>query len=154
MKKLLTIAALGTLTLSACTLAGNPTKKDVTGQLHGFSANQNLGLAIIGFNNGQYTADGTESQIIDKFLTGGFSLDLPTNLPTGTYRVIVFKDANNNNRYDTGDTVLSKDNGKRLIYASKANQYYNGTKPGWNLVVLSNQYVQTTLLNNYDLDAM
>ncbi|WP_295821980.1 hypothetical protein [uncultured Deinococcus sp.] len=153
MKKLLAIAALGTLTLSACTLAGNPVKKDVTGQLRGFNSGQNLGLAIIGFNNGQYTADGTQSQVIDKFLTGGFSLDLPTNLPTGSYRVIVFRDANNNNRYDTGDTVLSKDNGKRLIYASQDNQFYNGTKKGWNLVTTSSGNVQTTLLNNYDLDA-
>lgn len=153
MKKLLTIAALSTLTLSACTLAGNPVKKDVTGQLRGFNSNQNLGLAIVGFNNGQYTADGTQSQVIDKFLSGGFALDLPTGLPTGTYRVIVFRDANNNNRYDTGDTVLSKDNGKRLVYASRDGQFYAGTKRGWNLVTTSSGFVQTTLLNNYDLDA-
>ena len=67
--------------------------------------------------------------------------------------MIVFRDANNNNRYDTGDTVLSKDNGKRLIYASQDNQFYNGTKKGWNLVTTSSGNVQTTLLNNYDLDA-
>ncbi|MBZ9753427.1 DUF2141 domain-containing protein [Deinococcus sp. HMF7604] len=148
----LALAALGTLTLSACTLAGNPIKKDVTGQLRGFNSNQNLGLAIVGFNGGQYTADGTQSQVIDKFLTGGFALDLPTNLPYGTYRVIVFRDANNNNRYDTGDTVLSADNGKRLLYAQRENQFVAGTKAGWNLVD-SSGYVQTTLLNNYDLNA-
>ena len=153
MKKLLTIAALGTLTLSACTLAGNPVKKDVTGQLRGFNANQNLGLALVGFNAGQYTADGTQSQVIDKFLSGGFALDLPTNLPTGSYRVVVFRDANNNNRFDTGDTVLSRDNGKRLIYASRDDQVYAGTKRGWNLVTTANGFVQTTLLNNYDLNA-
>ncbi|MBZ9715999.1 hypothetical protein [Deinococcus multiflagellatus] len=153
MKHLLIAAALGTLTLSACTLAGNPIKKDVTGQLRGFNANQNLGLAIVGFNNGQYTADGTQSQVIDKFLTGGFALDLPTNLPYGTYRVIVFRDANNNNRYDAGDTVLSADNGKRLVYAQRDNQFVGGTKAGWNLVN-PNGNVQTTLLNNYDLNAL
>ncbi|WP_221091465.1 DUF2141 domain-containing protein [Deinococcus aquaedulcis] len=153
MKHMLIAAALGTLTLSACTLAGNPIKKDVTGQLRGFNANQNLGLAIVGFNNGQYTADGTQSQVIDKFLTGGFAVDLPTNLPYGTYRVIVFRDANNNNRYDTGDTVLSADNGKRLVYAQRDNQFAAGTKAGWNLVN-PNGDVQTTLLNNYDLNAL
>lgn len=153
MNKLLTLAALGTLTLSACTLAGNPVKKDVTGQLRGFNANQNLGLAIVGFAGGQYTADGTQSQVIDKFLSGGFVLDLPTGLPTGTYRVVVFRDANNNNRYDTGDTVLSRDNGKRLIFAASDNQFYRGTKRGWNLINTADGYIQTTLLNNYDLSA-
>jgi outer membrane lipoprotein-sorting protein len=152
MKKLLTIAALAPLALSACTLAGNPLKKDVTGQLRGFASGQNLGLALVGFNNGQYTADGTESQVIDKFLTGGFALDLPTNVPFGTYRVIVFRDANNNNRYDAGDVVLSKDNGKRLAFAQSDNQFFAGTKKGWNLVSPDGN-VQTTLLNNYDLDA-
>ncbi|UBV42815.1 DUF2141 domain-containing protein [Deinococcus taeanensis] len=152
MKTILAATILGTLTLSACTLAGNPIQKDVTGQLSGFNANQNLGLAIVGFNNGQYTADGTQSQVIDKYLTNGFSLDLPRNVPYGTYRVIVFRDANNNNRYDTGDTVLSRDNGKRLIYAQRDNQFVSGTKAGWNLVNPDGT-VQTTLLNNYDLTA-
>ncbi|MFC6661853.1 hypothetical protein [Deinococcus multiflagellatus] len=82
MKHLLIAAALGTLTLSACTLAGNPIKKDVTGQLRGFNANQNLGLAIVGFNNGQYTADGTQSQVIDKFLTGALPWTCPPICPT------------------------------------------------------------------------
>jgi outer membrane lipoprotein-sorting protein len=152
MNKLLIPLALGTLTLSACTLAGNPVKKDVTGQIRGFAANQNLGLALVGFNDGKYTADGTESQLIDKFLTGGFALDLPSNVPYGTYRVIVFRDANGNNRYDAGDTVLSKDNGKRLAFAQNDNQFFAGTKKGWNLVNPDGT-VQTTVLNNYDLEA-
>ncbi|GGL09724.1 hypothetical protein [Deinococcus radiotolerans] len=152
MKAMLAAAILAPLTLSACTLAGNPIKKDVTGQLRGFDANQNLGLAIVGYNNSQYTADGTQSQIIDKFLTGGYSLDLPTNLPYGTYRVIVFRDANSNNRYDTGDTVLSADNSKRLIYAQRDGQFASGTKTGWNLLNPDGT-VQTVILNNYDLSA-
>lgn len=154
MKNLLAIAALGTVALSSCTLAGNPIRKDVTGQLRGFSSNQNLGLALVGFNNGQYTADGTQSQVIDKFLTGGFALDLPTNLPYGTYRVIVFRDANNDNRFNTGDTVLSRDNGKLLVFAQRDNQFFGGTKRGWNLYTSASGSVQTTLLNNYDLDAI
>lgn len=152
MKAVLATALLAPLILSACTLAGNPVKKDVAGQLRGFNANQNLGLAIVGYNSGQYTADGTQSQIIDKFLTGGYSLDLPTNLPYGTYRVIVFRDANGNNRYDAGDTVLSQDNNKRLIYAQNDGQFAPGTRRGWNLLNPDGS-VQTVILNNYDLDA-
>ncbi|GGR70704.1 hypothetical protein GCM10008959_35490 [Deinococcus seoulensis] len=149
---LIAIAALGTLTLNACTLAGNPVRKDVTGQLRGFAAEQNIRLAIVGYNNGQYTSDGTQGQIIDRFLTGGYSLDLPTNVPYGYYRVVAFRDANNNSRYDAGDTVLSKDNGKRLILAQRDNQFLAGTKTGWNLTDGQGN-VQTILLNNYDLDA-
>lgn len=154
MKKALVIAAMGTVALSSCTLLGNPTKKDVTGQLRGFSPNQNLRLAIVGYNNGKYTADGTQAQVIDKFLTGGFVLDLPTKVPFGSYRVIVFRDANNNNRYDAGDTVLSKSNGKLLIYTSIRDQFFNGTVQGWNLYDSNTGKIQTTILNNYDLDAM
>lgn len=150
--QLLAAAALGTLTLSACTLAGNPVRKDVTGQLRGFTADQNLRLAIVGYNGGQYTADGTQGQILDRFLTGGYALDLPSNVPYGYYRVIVFRDANSNNRYDAGDTVLSKDNGKRLVLAQRDNQFLAGTKTGWNLAD-GQGGVQTTLLNNYDLEA-
>lgn len=40
-------------------------------------------------------------------------LDLPRDVPFGIYRVIVFRD--DNNRYDAGDIVLSKDNGKCLL---------------------------------------
>lgn len=153
MKKALALAVLGSLTLSACTLIGNPTKKDVTGQLRGFNPDQNLGLAVVGYNNGRYTADGTQSQLIDKYLTGGFALDLPTNVPFGSYRVIVFRDANNNHRYDAGDTVLSKDNSKLLLFVQLDNQYFNGTKRGWNIYNARDGSIQSTILNNYDLEA-
>ncbi|MFC4638649.1 hypothetical protein [Deinococcus hohokamensis] len=155
MKRMLALAALGTLTLSACTLAGNPLRKDVTGNLKGFNPNQNIRLAIVGFNSaGQYTADGTQSQIIDKYLTGGFALDLPTNLPYGTYRVVAFRDANNDGRFNTGDVVLSRDNGKRLVYSRYDNQFYRGTTKGWNIYNPSNNVAQTLTLDNYDLEAL
>ncbi len=46
--------------------------------------------------------------------TSGLVLDLPRDVPFGIYRVIVFRD-DNNNSYEAGDTILSKDNGKRLL---------------------------------------
>lgn len=153
MKKFFALAAIGSLALSSCTLVGNPVKKDVTGQLRGFNPDQNLRLAIVGYNNGQYTADGTPAQVIDKFLTGGFVLDLPTKVPYGSYRVIVFRDANDNNRYDIGDTVLSRHNGKLLLYTSVNDQYFVGTVRGWNIYDANSGKIQTTVLNNYDLQA-
>ena len=151
MKKILTVAALGTIALSSCSIFGTKTAA-VSGQLKGFSPNQNLQLALVGYNGGKYVVDGNRAQVIDKYLSGGYTLSLPRNVPYGTYRVIVFRDANNNNRYDAGDTVLSKDNGKRLAFAQNDNQFFAGTKKGWNLVNPDGN-VQTTLLNNYDLDA-
>ena len=151
MQKMLIVAALGTLALSSCSIFGTRSAA-VSGQLKGFGANQNLGLAIVGFNNGQYTNASTQLQVIDKFLTGGYTLTLPRDVPYGTYRVIVFRDANNDNRFNTGDTVLSRDNGKLLVLAQRDNQFFNGTKRGWNLY--SSAGVQTTLLNNYDLEAV
>ncbi|GAA5502756.1 hypothetical protein Dxin01_02500 [Deinococcus xinjiangensis] len=153
MKKVLTLAALGTLALSSCSVFGTRSAA-VSGQLKGFSPNQNLGLAIVGFNNGQYTADGTQAQLIDKFISGGYTLTLPRDVPYGTYRVIVFRDANNNNRYDIGDTVLSRDNGKRLLYVARDNDIMNGTKYGWNIYDAATGKIQTTIINNYDLEPM
>lgn len=153
MKKILAVAALGTLALSSCSIFGTRSAA-VSGQLKGFSPNQNLGLAVVGYNNGVYTANGTEPQVIDKFLSGGYTLALPRNVPYGTYRVVVFRDANNNGRFDTGDVVLSRDNGKLLVYASRDNQFFNGTRYGWNIYNSANGDVQTTILNNYDLEAI
>ncbi|EYB69619.1 hypothetical protein DEIPH_ctg004orf0143 [Deinococcus phoenicis] len=153
MKKILALAAVATVALSSCSLYGTRSAA-VSGQLKGFSPNQNLGLAIVGFNNGQYTADGTQAQVIDKFLTGGYTLTLPRDVPYGTYRVIVFRDANNDGRFNTGDTVLSRDNGKFLVYVQRDNQYFNGTKYGWNIYNAANRDIQTTILNNYDLEAV
>lgn len=155
MKRTLTMTALGMALLSSCTLVGNPFHKDVTGQLSGFSANQNLGIALVGYNGGQFTADGSQSQVIDKFLTKGFAVDLPKNLPYGTYRVIVFRDADNSGRYNAGDTVLSKDNGKLLVFAKNDDQYFagKGIKKGWNIYNPATGEVQSKLLNNYDLSA-
>ena len=92
MKKVLALTVLGA-SLSACTLVGNPTTKDVSGNLVGFPSGANLRLAVVGYSNGNYTADGSESQIIDRYLTNGFLLDLPRTLGYGTYRVVVFKDS-------------------------------------------------------------
>lgn len=152
MKKLLTVATLGTLALSSCSLFGTRSAA-VSGQLKGFSPNQNLGLAVVGYNNGQYTANGSQPQVIDKFLTGGYTLTLPRNVPAGTYRVIVFRDSNNNGRFDTGDVVLSRDNGKLLVLTQRDNQFFTGTKFGWN-IYNGTANIQTEILNNYDLEAV
>lgn len=152
MKKILAVTLLGTLVLSSCSILGTRSAA-VSGQLKGFSANQNLGLAVVGFNNGQYTANGSQPQVIDKFLTGGYTLTLPRNVPAGTYRVIVFRDSNNNGRFDTGDVVLSRDNGKLLVNASRDDQFFRGTKFGWN-IYNGTADIQTTVLNNYDLEAV
>ncbi|GBF07422.1 hypothetical protein DAERI_140083 [Deinococcus aerius] len=152
MKKILAVATLGTLALSSCSLFGTRSAA-VSGQLKGFSPNQNLGLAVVGYNSGQYTANGSQPQVIDKFLTGGYTLTLPRNVPYGTYRVVVFRDANNNGRFDTGDVVLSRDNGKLLVYAGRDNQFFQGTKYGWN-IYNGTPDIQTEILNNYDLEAV
>ena len=152
MNKVMLATGLSALLLSACSVVGTRSAA-VSGQLRGFSANQNLGLALVGYNNGRYTADGTQAQVIDKFLTGGYTLTLPRDVPYGTYRVIVFRDANNDNRYNAGDTVLSRYSGKLLVYAARDNALFNGTKYGWNIYDGNSGRIQTTILNNYDLQA-
>lgn len=152
MKKILTVAALGTIALSSCSIFGTKTAA-VSGQLKGFSPNQNLQLALVGYNGGKYVVDGNRAQVIDKYLSGGYTLSLPRNVPYGTYRVIVFRDANNNASYDLGDTILSKDNGKLLVYVARDGDIFAGTKYGWNIYNGSSD-IQTTILNNYDLEAV
>ena len=151
MKKILAVATLGTLALSSCSIFGTRSAA-VSGQLKGFSPNQNLGLALVGYNNGVYTATGSQPQLIDKFLTGGYTLALPRNVPAGTYRVIVFRDSNSDGRFNTGDVVLSRDNGKLLVYVNRDNDIFRGTKYGWN-IYNGTADIQTTVLNNYDLEA-
>lgn len=152
MKKVLAVAALGTIALSSCAIFGTRSAA-VSGNLKGFSPNQNLQLAVVGYNNGQYVVDGNQAQVIDKYLTGGYTLALPRNVPYGTYRVIVFRDANNNGSYDLGDTILSKDNGKLLVYAGKHDAYFPGTKYGWNIYNPGGG-IQTNILTNYDIEAV
>lgn len=152
MKKILAVAALGTIALSSCSIFGTKTAA-VSGQLKGFSPNQNLQLALVGYNGGKYVVDGNRAQVIDKYLSGGYTLSLPRNVPYGTYRVIVFRDANNNASYDLGDTILSKDNGKLLVYVAKDGDIFAGTKYGWNIYNGSSD-IQTAILNNYDLEAV
>lgn len=152
MKKILAVAALGTIALSSCSIFGTKTAA-VSGQLKGFAPNQNLQLALVGYNGGKYVVDGNRAQVIDKYLSGGYTLSLPRNVPYGTYRVIVFRDANNNASYDLGDTILSKDNGKLLVYVAKDGDIFAGTKYGWNIYNGSSD-IQTTILNNYDLEAV
>lgn len=152
MKKILAVAALGTVALSSCSVFGTKSAA-VSGQLKGFSPNQNLQLALVGYNQGQYVVDGSRAQVIDKFLTGGYTLSLPRNVPYGTYRVIVFRDANNNGSYDLGDTILSKDNGKLLVYVAKDGNVFAGTKYGWNIYNGTSD-IQTNVLNNFDLEAV
>ena len=152
MKKILAMTALGTIALTSCSIFGTKTAA-VSGQLKGFSPNQNLQLALVGYNGGKYVVDGNRAQVIDKFLSGGYTLSLPRNVPYGTYRVIVFRDANNNASYDLGDTILSKDNGKLLVYVAKDGDVFAGTKYGWNIYNGTSD-IQTTILNNYDLEAV
>ncbi|WP_420594797.1 hypothetical protein [Deinococcus sp.] len=151
MKNILALTALAA-SLSACTLIGNPTTKDVSGNLIGFPANANLRLAIVGFSNNKYTADGSESQIIDRFLTNGFVLDLPKTLGVGTYRIVVYQDANSNNRFDTGDRVVSRNNGKLLVNAQRNEQFYGGIKAGWNIYDTASNGSSSLALRGYDLE--
>ena len=151
MKSILALTVLGA-SLSACTLIGNPTTKDVSGNLIGFPANANLRLAIVGFSNNNYTADGSESQIIDRFLTNGFVLDLPKTLGVGTYRVVVYRDINNNDRFDTGDRVVSRSNGKLLVNAQRDEQFYGGIKAGWNIYDTASNGSSSLALRGYDLE--
>ena len=65
MKKILAVAALGTIALSSCSIFGTKTAA-VSGQLKGFSPNQNLQLALVGYNGGKYVVDGNRAQVIDK----------------------------------------------------------------------------------------
>ncbi|MHA0035766.1 hypothetical protein [Deinococcus sp. PESE-13] len=152
MKKALTLALLGTVALSSCSVVGTRAAV-VSGQLNGFNSDQNLRLALVGFNNSQYVADGRRAQVIDKVLTGGYTFALPRNVQSGVYRLIVFRDVNNNNAYDSGDVVLSRHNGKSLIYAPRDNYIYSGVKYGWNIRNDANGDIQTVVLNNYDLTA-
>ncbi|SMB95734.1 hypothetical protein [Deinococcus hopiensis] len=151
MQKLLALSAVALVTLSSCSIFGTRSAA-VSGQLKGFSPNQNLGLAIVGYNKGQYVFDSNQAQVIDKFLTGGYTLTLPRNVPYGTYRVIVFRDADNNGRFNAGDTVLSRDSGKLLVYSQRDGQFFAGTKYGWNIYNGTSD-IQTEILNNYDLEA-
>lgn len=152
MKKTLILALTGATLLSSCSVFGTRSAA-VSGQLKGFSAGQNLRLALVGYNGGQYVADGRQAQVLDKFLTGGYTLTLPRDVPSGVYRVIVFRDANNSNAYDAGDAVLSRLSSKLLVYAPRDNYLYSGVKYGWNVYDTESRDVQTTILNNYDLEA-
>lgn len=152
MNKMLLLALSGAALLSSCSVIGTRAAA-VSGQVRGFPVDQNLGLALVGFNNGQYVANGQRAQVIDKLVSGGYTLSLPRNVAYGTYRVVVFRDANSNGTYDAGDTVLSRSNNKLLIYAPRDNYLFNGTTYGWNIYNSSNGDIQTNILNNYDIDA-
>lgn len=152
MQKLLALSVLGMVALSSCSIFGTRSAA-VSGQLKGFSPNQNLGLAVVGYNNGQYVFDSNQAQVLDKFLTGGYTLALPRGVPAGTYRVIVFRDSNSNGQFNAGEQVISRDNGKLLVYASRDNQFFGGTKYGWN-IYNGTADIQTEILNNYDLEAV
>ena len=149
-KTVLALTALSA-SLSACTLVGNPTTKDVSGNLVGFPQGAKLRVAIVGYSSGRYTADGSESQVIDRYLTNGFLLDLPKSLGYGTYRVVVYRDANSNDRFDTGDSVVSRDNGKVLVRAQRNDQFYGGIKAGWNIYNSASGGSSSLALTNYDL---
>lgn len=152
--KLLAMTALaGSLLLSGCSILGTRAAA-VSGQLKGFAKDQNLRLAIVGYNNGTYTADASRAQLIDKFLTSGYTLTLPTKVPYGTYRVVVFRDRNNNEKFDLGEPVLSRNNGKLLVYAERDNTPFNGAKYGWNIYNVNAKNVESNFLTNYDLKSV
>lgn len=152
MNKALMLAALGTVTLTSCSVIGTRSAA-VSGQLRGFNPDQDLRLAVVGFNGGQYVADGRQAQVLDKFLTGGYVLTLPRDVASGTYRVVVFRDMNHNNRYDVSDTVVSKPNSKLLVYAPRDNYLFSSIKYGWNIYDNTTGRVQTDVLDNYDIEA-
>lgn len=150
MKNILLLTAAGAALLSGCSVFGTRAAA-VSGQLRGFNPEQNLRLALVGYNGGKYVADGRQAQLVDKALTGGFTFTLPRDVPSGIYRLVVFRDVNNNNSYDAGDTIVSKYNGKALVYAPRDNYIYTGTKYGWNIYTDDTKEVQTLVLNNYDI---
>ena len=49
--------------------------------------------------------------------------------------------------------MLSRDNGKLLVYSQRDGQFFAGTKFGWNVYNGSSD-IQTEILNNYDLEAV
>lgn len=152
--KLLAITAFASgLLLSGCSILGTRAAA-VSGQLKGFAKDQNLRLAVVGYNQGTYTKDASRAQLIDKFLTSGYTLTLPTKIPYGTYRVIVFRDRNNNQQYDTGEPVLSRNNGKLLVYAERDNTPFNGAKYGWNIYNIKAKNIESNFLTNYDLESV
>lgn len=151
MHKILALATLG-MALSSCSILGTKSAA-VSGNLKGFTNDANIRLALVGFNNGQYTTDGSRAQVIDKAITDGYVLTLPRDVPNGIYRVVVFRDLNGDDRYNVGEPVVSHDNGKRLVKAGYDGQFVKGTRYGWNLWTTATNDVQIAILNNYDLSA-
>ena len=152
MRKTVSLTLIGTVLLSACSVIGTRAAA-VSGQLWGFDPTQNLRLALVGFNSGQYVADGRRAQVIDRRVTGGYTFTLPRDVAPGLYRLVVFRDANNNAAYDSGDTILSRHNGKTLIYSLRNDAPYAGVTYGWNIRNDLTGAVQATILSDYDIEA-
>ena len=68
--------------------------------------------------------------MIDKFLTGGFTLTLPRNVPQGTYRVVVegyaVDGAGGSTAYDYRDAYLSPDLGSVAVDEEQVISLANG----------------------------
>lgn len=137
------------INLSACALL-NPRDVTVSGKIQGFTPDQHTRLALVSYVNGQYAPNATRALPVP---SAQYTLTLPRTLPSGIYRVVIFRDANGNERYDTGETVLSSDQGKRLIQAAKDSDLVTGTRQGWNLWNTINGEIQTSELRGYDLGA-
>ncbi|ADV66232.1 hypothetical protein [Deinococcus maricopensis] len=149
MKKMMTLAAAATVALSSCSLLGNPNNPDVSGKLTGgFPADGSVRLALAGRSlNNFTTVDSSPTQIVDAKILNGYTLDLPSNLAAGDYTVIAFLDANKDGKYNVGETIVSDDGGKRLVFKTANDASY---RQGWN-IRRADGTVQNQPLTGYDL---
>lgn len=79
-------------------------------------------------------------EIKDPSLTKGYLMELPPEASEGSYRVVAYRDDDNNGHYSRGDAVLGDTCSKYLLYAngSGTKLYWVGSpktlkvKHGWN----------------------
>ncbi len=139
--RLLGLAAAASLTLAACNSAvGNVNAPDVSGALTGFPNTQGVNLALVGFGAGGVTNNSTQAAVIDPRVFDAYAFDLPQNGPSGTYKLIAYRDANTNGSFDLGETVTAQ-NDMNLVYDAQN---------GWRIQNADGSY-KTRPLNNYNL---
>lgn len=101
---------------------------------------QGLRLALVGFTTEGQVDYSNQLEIKDPSLTKGYLMELPPEATEGSYRVVAYRDDDNNGHYSGGDTVLGHTCGKYLLYAdgSDTKLYWVGSlkwlkvKHGWN----------------------
>lgn len=101
---------------------------------------QGLRLALVGLTTEGQVDYSNQLEIKDPSLTKGYLMELPPEATEGSYRVVAYRDDDNNGHYSGGDTVLGHTCGKYLLYAdgSDTKLYWVGSlkwlkvKHGWN----------------------